>query len=484
MPPGRGTPREVSERNQRERLFAAMVATVAKKGFEAVAVADLIKLSGVSRSAFYKHFADKEACFLAAMDALVEPVLETVEIETELADAEEARRAFERLIRTIVTQPAASKMYFELYAAGPAGISLAERMLEGFEALGTAPARFGCRGRGDAPTDRGGDDRRGPEGDPQTPQHRTRGGADRAGAELWEWFFGYPPPPGSLRAPRGKRTEAGSFEERQAGAKQQERILRSLAAIVAEKGYRETTVAQIVRRAKTSQRSFYENFVNKEDALAAALDAGSSQLLAAALPALRGAPDWPSAVRDTLAAMFAFSVHEPGVRSAWGGEDVCEGETNSGAARGGDRADGGTAEARAMSWHPRPPRSPPRRSGGRSMRCCMSRQRRTGRSGERSGWWRSPSTWRWCPSWGRRKPTAWRAEEIAARQSRRVARSLGAGGAVRNRGSSWGFEGADIWECREGRDSFTADGGDRGRLSRDNSRLLLLVGPAMDRPPL
>src|SRR5258708_1082406 len=34
LPPGRGTPREEAERNQRERLFAAMVATVAEKGYE------------------------------------------------------------------------------------------------------------------------------------------------------------------------------------------------------------------------------------------------------------------------------------------------------------------------------------------------------------------------------------------------------------------------------------------------------------------
>ena len=52
LPPGRGTPRAEAERNQRERLFAAMVATVAEKGYEATTVANLVKLSGVSRSAF------------------------------------------------------------------------------------------------------------------------------------------------------------------------------------------------------------------------------------------------------------------------------------------------------------------------------------------------------------------------------------------------------------------------------------------------
>ena len=48
--PGRGTPREEAEKNQRERLLAAMVATVADHGYEATPVADLVKLSGVSRT--------------------------------------------------------------------------------------------------------------------------------------------------------------------------------------------------------------------------------------------------------------------------------------------------------------------------------------------------------------------------------------------------------------------------------------------------
>src|SRR3954452_9241310 len=74
--PGRGMPRDEADRNQRERLFAAMVATVAEKGYEATTVADLVELSGVSRSAFYRHFEDKQECFLTAAEALIEPTLE------------------------------------------------------------------------------------------------------------------------------------------------------------------------------------------------------------------------------------------------------------------------------------------------------------------------------------------------------------------------------------------------------------------------
>ena len=88
-------------------------------------------------------------------------------------------------------------------------------------------------------------------------------------------------------------------------------MLRALAAIVAEKGYPATTVAEIVDRASTSQRTFYEHFANKEDAIIAALDSGSAQMLGTVLPAFRRAQDWRTAVRGAYEAMFAFGVEEP-----------------------------------------------------------------------------------------------------------------------------------------------------------------------------
>ena len=115
--------------------------------------------------------------------------------------------------------------------------------------------------------------------------------------QLWEWLLCYPPPPGPLRGPRRRALQALPFEERQAASNPPERLLRALAAVVAEKGYPETTIADIVERAGTSQSAFYEHFESKEDAIVAALDGGSSQMLAAALPAFRRANDWQHAVQ-------------------------------------------------------------------------------------------------------------------------------------------------------------------------------------------
>jgi AcrR family transcriptional regulator len=313
MRPGRGTPPHEAERNQRERLFAAMVATVAEKGYEATTVADLVELSGVSRSAFYKHFEDKQACFLAAVEAMVEPTLKRFGgDESDPPGVERARGAFEGLIELIVSQPAAAKMCLvEIYAAGPEGAALIDRLLDSVTTLAAGlleqvPERQGM------PIDLV----RAIVGGIQKVIHKRlyRGQEAELPAlvpQLWEWLFTYPVPPGPLRATRKRNVKPLPFEERQARANPPERILRALAAVVADNGYPDTTVAEIVERAGTSQRTFYEHFDNKEDAIVAALDSGSAYMLAAALPAFRRAPDWQHAVHDTIEAMFRWGAEEP-----------------------------------------------------------------------------------------------------------------------------------------------------------------------------
>ncbi|HVY79047.1 MAG TPA: TetR/AcrR family transcriptional regulator [Solirubrobacterales bacterium] len=313
MSAGRGTPREQSDKNQRERLFAAIVATVAEKGYEATRVEDLVELSGVSRSSFYRHFEDKEECFLAAISALVQPSLDVIEAgmagEEEI-DLGQAQKAFEALLGRIVAQPAAAKMCFvEVYAAS-GGIAVVDSTMDAFEGLVARLLEQG--GHAGVP----------PEivraliGGVQKVIHKRLYRGEEAelpelAPQLWEWIFLYPPPPGPLRAGRRRHRQALPFEERQAASNPPERILRALAAVVAEKGYPETTVADVVKRAKTSQRTFYEHFSDKEDAMVAAIDSGSSQMLAAALPAFRRSSDWQHAVQATQQAMFSWGVGEP-----------------------------------------------------------------------------------------------------------------------------------------------------------------------------
>ncbi len=81
------------------------------------------------------------------------------------------------------------------------------------------------------------------------------------------------------------------------------RLLEGLAAAVAEKGYRATTIADIVRHARVSKRTFYEHFPDKERCFLAAYRAASNQTLAAIAAAVDPSRPWQE---QTRAAMRAY----------------------------------------------------------------------------------------------------------------------------------------------------------------------------------
>jgi AcrR family transcriptional regulator len=59
-------PRELVVAAQRDRLYDALVQTVARQGYVSATVTDIARAAGVTRPAFYEHFTGKEAAFLAA----------------------------------------------------------------------------------------------------------------------------------------------------------------------------------------------------------------------------------------------------------------------------------------------------------------------------------------------------------------------------------------------------------------------------------
>lgn len=87
----------------------------------------------------------------------------------------------------------------------------------------------------------------------------------------------------------------------------------SAVELVAKRGYRGTTVEQIVKRAGVARVTFYENFDNREDCLLACFEHGieeaRSRMAAAALPA--DGRDWPQLVRAGLAALLEYVASEP-----------------------------------------------------------------------------------------------------------------------------------------------------------------------------
>jgi AcrR family transcriptional regulator len=64
---------------RRQAIVEAMIHVAGSKGYLAVSVADVLTEAGVSRTTFYKHFSDKQDCFLAAYDRAIGTILETAE---------------------------------------------------------------------------------------------------------------------------------------------------------------------------------------------------------------------------------------------------------------------------------------------------------------------------------------------------------------------------------------------------------------------
>lgn len=311
--PGSGTPRQEVVRNQRERLFAATVAVVSGKGYEATTVADVIELSGVSRSAFYSHFSNKAECLAAALADLIEPtVAELTEAREGARVPDRAKVVFSRFFELVAANPAAARAWFvELPAAGEVGEAVERR---GFESLAVLVDRLDAAEGGPA---------LGPPlvevilGGVGKLIH-TRLARGEAGeltaltADLWRWVESVAPPPHPLEAPRRNRSgPPTNFEGYTPG----ERIARAVAAVLVEKGYLQMSTDDVAAKAAISLSTFYAHFDDKRDAVLGALEMSGAQIMALAVPAARRAGDWQEGVRALYEAICSYFAAEPEMAS-------------------------------------------------------------------------------------------------------------------------------------------------------------------------
>jgi len=309
LPPGPSGSRAAVVENQRERLMAAMVAVVAERGYETTRVADVLELAGVSRSAYYQHFSNKDECFLATLDALLEmvdPIVAGTYRSTDGSWDERLGAVFEAVVKLIVAQPAAARIWFvETYAAGPEAVERVER-------LGARVEQLTAKAMGESP-DRAG-----------MPKHvvrailgglrhvvhtRLRHGREdeliELAPDLVDWALGYHAPSRPLRRPRKVPSLALAAPDPDASG-QRERILAAVTEAVAEKSYQSLTITEIARRASVSLTTFYDLFESKPVVFLAALADGERRLADSVLPYYSRAGDWPHAVRDGTHAIFAF----------------------------------------------------------------------------------------------------------------------------------------------------------------------------------
>ncbi len=96
-----------------------------------------------------------------------------------------------------------------------------------------------------------------------------------------------------------------------------QRLLDGLAGSVAADGYRNTTVADIVRRARTSRRTFYEHFAGKEACFIALLADANTAMIHQITAAVDPAVPWERQVRQAVEAWIGSAESSPAITLSW-----------------------------------------------------------------------------------------------------------------------------------------------------------------------
>jgi AcrR family transcriptional regulator len=330
--------------NQRRRMIDATIDVVGEKGYAELTVSDVIKRAGVSRRAFYEHFSNREECFLATYDSIMEDSSRAVAEAFGGADGlpRNAQEAIEEIFRRALRRPDAMRVLMvEIGAAGPEGISRREQLGVAYEGALRKTLQL-------------------PPGPGPIPNPVLRGVIGGTGAvlyshvqsgkrkqlmqiipELVAWATSYWPAPPELmsltdpepqtlprnriggRAPGTLSLGAASSRRRRlvggesgvspiyVAHSQRERILDAIASLTAANGYAALTVEGIAAEAAISLQAFYEHFPSKEDAFLFAYEVGHGKGLALVERAFDSQADWRLGVRAGIGALFDYLASEP-----------------------------------------------------------------------------------------------------------------------------------------------------------------------------
>jgi AcrR family transcriptional regulator len=323
---------------QRERLIAAMTQAAARYGYKGASVARVVEGAGVSRATFYQHFADKEACFLAAFELAAERMeLSLPRVEAEYSPALRAAELLDDLLANIARDPAAARILLvEALAGGPRVRQAQEGFMQTIEA--TFERWLGGPGENGYRLEISG--RAIMEGIGGVLLMRSfRGETARLAdlrADLLAWMYSYAVPEqrprisaaewrrrgrglvpaageqagaaaAARKLPRGRSAAA---PEAVAGA-QRERILAAVATLARSKSFTAMTVADIVKSGSVTREAFYSLFRSKEDAFLAAQTAGLEASISTTAASFFTGENWPARVWDGLEGLLGFVAKQP-----------------------------------------------------------------------------------------------------------------------------------------------------------------------------
>ncbi len=133
-PRGRhGLPADLVASHQRERILAATIELVAKRGYRGTSIDHIVKSARVGYTAFYQLFADKEDCFCAAFDRVLADARQ--QLIASLSPAapwpEQVCAALHSLLELIAAEPFRARIVLvEALTAGEAAFSRHEALLD------------------------------------------------------------------------------------------------------------------------------------------------------------------------------------------------------------------------------------------------------------------------------------------------------------------------------------------------------------------
>jgi AcrR family transcriptional regulator len=342
--------RDAVRHDQSERLRRAIVELSAEKGYPAVRIVDLARLSRVSQPTFYSLFKTKEDLLLSAYDDIAGRAVAAVmaAYEAPVPHDERLRGAVAAFVEMGAAEPDEMSLVL-LGALGAGETALAQRgRAVGALEQAMQNVRVALADAQEGPRDQGA----GANSDDftmkmliggireVTANRVSRGLADELPGlvdELHAWAGTYPLRlPVAVAGARGRPMRALSGEAAQVAARarpaeagplpsgrsalprsevlnsQRARIVDATAAIVAEKGLAALTIPEIVRRANVSNETFYSIYPSKHDAFVGAQKVGMRQALSVADAAYRRClPDWPLAIATGLRALVDYVVSEP-----------------------------------------------------------------------------------------------------------------------------------------------------------------------------
>jgi AcrR family transcriptional regulator len=112
-----------------------------------------------------------------------------------------------------------------------------------------------------------------------------------------------------LLIPAGRHT----LEPEEVSARQKERLLRAMGRCVSEQGYIDTTIADVVRVARTSRTVFYKHFADKEHCFLETYEQMTGVRIEASLQAAAEVDEWDGKLDAGIAAYFRWMAEHPEV---------------------------------------------------------------------------------------------------------------------------------------------------------------------------